>query len=168
MQQIPSRNKKVAAIVKPCFLPDEGQVWVDADMASFEVRVFAHLINNEEIINAYRLEPDLDLHQFVAGLTNLVRNATYSGEPNAKQLNLSMIFNSGNGAIANKMGMPWDWASFLPRGKKDIPENYITYKKAGIEAERIIAKYHRRIPGVKKLADGCKRKAESRGYIYTL
>jgi DNA polymerase I-like protein with 3'-5' exonuclease and polymerase domains len=43
MQQIPSRNKQVASIVKPCFLPDEGHVWVDADLHSFEVRVFAHL-----------------------------------------------------------------------------------------------------------------------------
>lgn len=167
MQQIPSRNKKVAAIVKPCFLPEEGQVWVDADMASFEVRVFAHLINNKEIIDAYKNNPNLDLHQFVADLTNLVRNATFSGEPNAKQLNLSMIFNSGDGATADKMGMPWEWESFLPRGRVDIPENYITYKKAGIEAKRIIKKYHHRIPGVKELANGCKAKAEKRGFIRT-
>jgi len=162
LQQIPSRNKKVAAIVKPCFLPNEGQIWVDADMASFEVRVFAHLINNREIINAYENDPDLDLHQFVADLTSLNRNATYSGEPNAKQLNLSMIFNSGNGAIADKMGMPWDWEEFTTRDGKEI-----TYKKAGPEAEAVIAKYHRRIPGVKDLAKGCKDKAEKRGYIFT-
>lgn len=167
MQQIPSRNKKVAAIVKPCFLPDAGRVWVDADMASFEVRVFAHLINNNEIIEAYRKEPKLDLHQFVADLTGLVRNAEYSGQANAKQLNLSMIFNSGDGAIADKMGMPWEWESFLPRGRVDKPENYITYKKAGQEAKRIIDKYHLRIPGVKELAGGCKSKAESRGHIFT-
>lgn len=167
MQQIPTRNKKVSAIVKPCFLPGEGQVWVDTDMASFEVRVFAHLINNPEIIAAYRSNPSLDLHEFVAQLTNLVRNATYSGEPNAKQLNLSMIFNSGDGAIADKMGMDWEWVSFLPRGRKDEPENYITYKKAGPEAKAVIAQYHQRIPGVKELAGGCKTKAENRGYIFT-
>ena len=167
MQQIPSRNKKIAAIVKPCFLPPEGMVWCDGDMNSFEVRVFAHLINNPEIVQAYHDNPLLDLHQFVADLTKLVRNAEYSGQPNAKQLNLSMIFNSGNGAIADKMGMPWEWNSFLPRGKEDIEENYITYKKAGVEAEKVIAAYHRRIPGVKDLADGCKATAERRGYIRT-
>lgn len=162
MQQIPSRNKKVAAIIKPCFLPEEGQVWVDADMASFEVRVFAHLVNNPTIVAAYEANPDLDFHKFVAELTGLPRNATYSGEANAKQLNLSMIFNSGNGAIADKMGMEWEWNTFETRtGEK------ITYKKAGPEAEAVIAKYHQRVPGVKQLADGCKAKAEQRGYIFT-
>ena len=167
MQQIPSRNKKVAALVKPAFLPEEGQVWVDIDEASFEVRVFAHLVNNPTIVDAYRQNPSLDFHRFVADLTGLVRNATYSGQANAKQLNLSMIFNSGNGAIADKMGMDWEWNSFLPRGREDKPENWITYKKAGREALDVIAQYHHRVPGVSELADGCKAMAEKRGYIYT-
>lgn len=162
MQQIPSRNKKVAAVVKPCFLPEEGQIWVDADMASFEVRVFAHLINNPEIISAYLENPNLDLHQFVADISGLVRNAEYSGQPNAKQLNLSMIFNSGPGAIAHKMGMPSTWESFTTRSG-----DLVTYRKPGPEAKAVIDKYHRRIPGVKELASGCKEKAEERGYIFT-
>ena len=166
MQQIPSRNKEVAAIVKPCFLPDDGFIWVDTDMASFEVRVFAHLINNPEIINAYFNNPHMDLHQFVADITGLVRNAEYSGQPNAKQLNLSMIFNSGNGAIANKMGMPWSWESFEVSRGKDKGKK-ITYRKAGPEAMEVINRYHRRIPGIKELADGCKRVAEEQGYVRT-
>jgi DNA polymerase I-like protein with 3'-5' exonuclease and polymerase domains len=165
LQQIPSRNKKVAAIVKPCFLPDEGQVWVDADMASFEVRIFAHLVNDPGIIAAYQEDPQTDFHQYVADIANLVRNATYSGQPNAKQLNLSMIFNSGDGAIADKMGMPWDWESFIPRGKGE--EDRITYKKAGPEAMEVINKYHRRLPGVRKLQNSAKKKALSRGYVFT-
>lgn len=167
LQQIPDRKREIAAIVKPCFLPDEGCSWVDGDEASFEVRIFAHLINNPVINNAYYVNPSLDLHRYVADLTGLPRKATYSGQPNAKQLNLSMIFNSGDGAIADKMGLPWKWVSFLPRGKEDKKENYITYKKAGLEAKLIIAKYHERIPGVKKLANNCKLLAEQRGYIFT-
>jgi len=162
MQQIPSRNKEIAAIVKPCFLPDEGHVWVAADMASFEVRVFAHLVNNPEIIQAYIDDPTLDLHKFVAELTNLVRNATYSGEPNAKQLNLSMIFNSGNGAIAHKMGMDYEWTSFTT-AKGEV----VTYRKAGPEAMAVIDKYHRRLPGIKELAEEAKKLAERSGYLFT-
>lgn len=165
MQQIPSRNKKVAAIVKPCFLPDEGQIWVDADKASFEVRVFYHLINNKNINEAYAIDPNKDAHQMVSDLTGLVRNAEYSGQPNAKQLNLSMIFNSGNGAIADKMGMPWEWESFVPRGKTE--EDRIWYKKAGTKAMRIINEYHRKVPGVKELAKNCKNLVEKNGFIFT-
>jgi len=162
MQQIPNRNKKVAAIAKPCFLPDEGEKWVDADMASFEVRVFAHLANDEKVIGQYRKDSTTDFHQFVANLTGLVRDATYSGQPNAKQLNLSMIFNSGNGAIADKMGMEWEWQSFYDKNGKKI-----TYKKAGPEAMKVIEAYHKELPGVRKLAEGAKNAALKRGYVFT-
>jgi len=160
MQQIPSRNKKVAAIVKPCFLPDEGMVWVDGDMSSFEVRVFAHLINNPTINDEYKRAPETDLHQFVGDLANLPRNAEYNGQANAKQLNLSMIFNSGNGAIADEMGMPWEWQSFRASNGKTI-----TYKKAGAEALEVIQRYHNRVPGVKELAQKMQRRAENWGYV---
>lgn len=162
LQQIPDRNKKVAEIVKRVFLPEEGHSWVDCDMASFEVRIFGHLIGTDDIVEAYKRDPQTDFHQFVADLTGLVRNATYSGQPNAKQLNLSMIFNQGNGTTAEEMGLPWEWASFID-GKGDE----VMYKKAGAEAMAVINKYHATLPGVKKLADGCKRTAEKRGYIFT-
>lgn len=162
MQQIPSRNKKVAAIVKPCFLPDEGEVWVDLDQASFEVRIFAHLANDRAIIQRYIANPGLDFHLAVADLTGLVRDAEYSGQPNSKQLNLSMIFNQGGGATAKKMGMPWEWDVFEnDHGQK------IRYMKAGHEAQAVIDKYHQMLPGVQKLARGCKAKANERGYIKT-
>jgi DNA polymerase I-like protein with 3'-5' exonuclease and polymerase domains len=167
MQQIPSRNKKIAAIVKPIFLPDEGHKWVSFDMHSFEVRVFAHLVNNPVINNKYADNPTSDFHAMVAELTGLPRDAAYSGQANAKQLNLSMIFNSGNGAIADKMGMDWEWSSFLPKGKADKPENYITFKKAGEEALAVIKHYHANLPGVKDLADKAKQIAEQYGYVTT-
>lgn len=161
LQQIPSRNKKVAAIVKPVFLPDDGCDWLSLDMNSFEVRVFAHLVNNPLILGKYEQDELSDFHRMVAELTGLPRDATYSGQANAKQLNLSMIFNSGNGAIAEKMGMPWEWASF----KKG--EEVFKYKKAGPEAEAVIADYHKRLPGVKELANRAKAAAEAHGYVQT-
>ena len=165
LQQIPSRRKDVAAIVKPCFLPDEGQIWVDCDMNSFEVRTFADLVGNQEIINEYAKNPLLDLHQFVGDITGLPRNASYSGEANAKQLNLSMIFNSGEGAIADKMGMKWTPESFVPRGKGE--KDRVHYKKAGPEAKRVIEHYHQRLPGVRELATECSDLALSQGYVET-
>lgn len=162
LQQIPSRNKRVAAIVKPAFLPDEGCQWLSLDMNSFEVRVFAHLVNNQFILDKYIQDELSDFHRMVADLTGLPRDATYSGQANAKQLNLSMIFNSGNGAIADKMGMPWEWNSFIDKNNK-----VVTYKKAGPEAEAVIADYHLKLPGVKSLASRAKAAAEAHGYVQT-
>ena len=167
LQQIPSRDKEVSSIIRPVFLPDEGCSWVESDKASFEVRVFAHLINNRRVIEKFADNPNLDFHQFVADLTNLPRNKPPEGGSNAKQLNLSMIFNSGNGSIAAEMGLPWEWDSFLPRGKPDIEENYITYRKAGPEAMKAINAYHSELPGVKDFAEGAKDKALERGFVFT-
>jgi len=169
LQQIPARNKQVAAQVKPCFLPDEGQVWLDSDLASFEVRIFAHLVAafDNRIAQRYAANPSLDFHQMVADMTGLVRNATRAGEANAKQLNLSMIFTQGNGATADKMGMDWEWNKFLPSGAIDEEENYIRYKKAGPAAMAIIDRYHLELPGVQALAKQCKKIVAEHGYIKT-
>ncbi len=162
LQQIPDRNKKVASVVKGIFLPDEGHVWVDADMASFEVRIFAHLVGGQQICGKYKENPETDFHQFVADLTGLPRNASYNGEPNAKQLNLSLIFNQGEGTTADIIGMPWTWESFTAKDGKEV-----VYKKPGPEARAMLEKYHSHLPGVKKLVNGCKKVATDRGYLFT-
>lgn len=162
MQQIPSRNKKVAAIVKPSFLPDENQDWVSLDANSYEIRTFAHLINDPNVIQKYADDPLVDFHQMVADLTGLPRNASYSGQANAKQLNLSAVFNSGNGALADKMGMPWSWETFETKSGE-----VVRYKKAGPEAMAVINNYHQNLPGVKRLADRAKEVATQRGYVKT-
>lgn len=162
MQQIPSRNKKVAQVVKPVFLPDDGQLWLDADLASNEVRVFAHLVNNPKINALYAQDINTDFHQAVADMTGLPRNASYSGQANSKQLNLSMIFNSGNGSIAQKIGLPWEWSSFVNDDGEEV-----RYRKAGPEAMEIIENYHKRLPGVRELAEKASMIAKGRGYIKT-
>lgn len=169
MQQIPSRNKKVAAIVKEVFLPEHGQVWLSGDMNSFEVRVFAHLVAlyNPALQRVYEENPKTDFHQWVADLMGIPRNAVKQGEANAKQINLSMIFNSGKGAIASKLGLPWDWDQFEITNKVSGLPEVIRYKKAGPEALRLIDEYHRNVPGVKTLADRAKMISEDRGYIKT-
>jgi DNA polymerase I-like protein with 3'-5' exonuclease and polymerase domains len=163
MQNIPMRNKKVSKVIKKLFLPDDGQEWVDCDLSSNEVRIFAHLASqfNDSLVQEYKKNPHLDLHQYVADLTGLPRNPVKGGGGNGKQLNLSSIFNQGRGAAAEKMGLPWSWDSFLQNGK------VITYKKAGKEANEIIDRYHNRVGGVKELAENCEYDAKRFGFITT-
>lgn len=164
MQQIPNRNKEVAAIVKPCFLPDQGQVWLDCDLSSFEVRIFAHLVArfNKAIAEQYAKNPNTDFHQYVSELMGVPRNPRPEGGANAKQLNLSMIFNSGNGSIAKQLGFQTIPASFTDRAGK-----LIRYDKPSPEAQKVIETYHTRVVGVKDLAKRAKEKAEKVGYVKT-
>lgn len=168
LQQIPARDKEKSRVIRPVFLPEEGQRWVDTDKASFEVRVFAHLVNNKTVNDTFARDPYTDFHQYVADAVGIPRDAPASGVgAYGKQLNLSMIFNQGNGATAIKMGLDWYWESFLPKGKPDKPENYVHFRKAGKEAMDVINAYHRAVPGIKGLADKCKDLAIERGYVAT-
>ena len=170
MQQIPSRNLDIARVVKDIFLPEEGHVWVDSDKATFEVRTFAHHCNNPALTKRFTDDPELDFHQLVADLTGLPRKAREVNEPNAKTLDLAMIYAQGDGATAEMMGMDWEWETFTP-DDAEIDEDGnpipVTYKKAGQEARDLIDRYHELIPGIRELGKGCKRTAEQRGYLFT-
>lgn len=169
MQQIPSRDEEVAAIIKPCFLPEHGQKWLDGDMNTFEVRIFAHLVApyNDSLVRVYQQDPMTDLHSWVGSLLGVPRKASRPGEINAKTLNLGMIFNKGRGAVAHELQLPWEWSEFESRDPGTGKPVMIRYRKPGPETIELLNTYHRKIQGVKKLADVAKEIAESRGYIKT-
>lgn len=162
LQQIPSRDKDIAEIVRPIFQPDEGQGWSYGDLSSHEFRVFAHYVNAEVLTKAYADNPDLDIHQQVADLTGLPRSAQVSGGANAKQLNLGMIFNMGGGALAEKMGLPFTIEKTVIAGRE------VEFKKPGEESQAVIDKYFQAVPGVKDMAKNAATVAKSRGYVKTL
>lgn len=163
MQQIPSRDKEVARIVRPIFIPEKGHGWTYGDLDQHELRIFHHYVNSPKIIKAYRANPDLDGHQAVADLTKLPRNAPRSGGANAKQINLAMVFNMGAGELADRMGLPFTVEQFTDR-KGEVH----VYKKAGPEAMAIFETYYRMVPGVREMATRASSIAKARGYVKTI
>lgn len=163
LQQIPSRDKETAALVRPIFVPEVGHGWTYGDLDQHELRIFHHYVNNPKVVQSYQEDPNLDGHQIVADLTGLPRNAPKSGGANAKQMNLAMVFNMGGGTLAAKMGLPFTWDSFED-GKGQVHE----YMKAGPEAQAIIDTYYGMVPGVKEIASKARTIAKSRGYVKTI
>lgn len=158
LQQIPSRDKQIASIVRPLFVPDIGQEWISCDWQSFEVRMFAHYINDPKVNDTFRDNPMTDFHQLVADLTGLPRSPRFAGDPNAKQLNLAAIFGMGRGRLAAEMGMPYTIEN-MRNGKQ--------YLKAGPEAEEVIERYNTMLPGVSRMSREAANVAKSRGYVRT-
>jgi DNA polymerase I-like protein with 3'-5' exonuclease and polymerase domains len=158
LQQIPKRDKKIAAIVRSIFIPDAGQVWNCTDWSQMDFRIFAHYLNDPIISKQYDDNPDSDFHQIAADITGLPRSPRYSGDANAKQINLGLVFGMGSGTMAEKMGLPYTWSNY--NGHK--------YKKPGQEAEAVFNKYHSAIPGVKSLLNRASSVAKSRGYVKTV
>lgn len=163
LQQIPSRDKLVASIVRPIFLPDEGQGWSYGDLDQHELRIFHHYVNNPVVVKAYRDNPDLDGHQIVADLTGLPRNPSKTGGANAKQMNLGAVFCMGQGTMAEGMGLPYTMDEFTDkRGVKH------EFKKPGPEAQAIIDKYYEMVPGIRETAQKASSIAKSRGHVKTI
>lgn len=164
LQQIPSRDKEIAEIVRPIFIPDEGQKWSYGDLDQHEFRIFAHYARPERLLAEYAANPDLDMHQIVADLTGLPRSAPSSGGANAKQINLAMVFNMGGGELASQMKLPYYWDTAKFKGEREPRK----FKKAGVEAQEVMERYYREIPGVREVAKKASSLATARGYVMTM
>lgn len=160
MQQIPNRDKELAALVRPVFLPDEGCEWSYGDLDSNEYRMFAAYLNNRKVNHMYAGNPETDLHQFVADLTGLPRKQPAGGGAYAKALNLASVFGMGDGTIAEMLNLPTEDKSFVNKFGETI-----SYKGAGTEAQAIINRYHQEVPGIRELSAKAKSKALADGYV---
>lgn len=164
MQQIPSRDKGTAELVRPIFLPEVGQKWTYGDLDQHEFRIFAHYAKPKELLKAFQLDKHLDMHQIVADLTGLPRSAQESGGANAKQINLAMVFNMGGGELASRMGLPFTWESATFDGETE-PR---WFKRAGQEALDVMELYYQKVPGVREVARQASSLAKTRRYVRTM
>lgn len=162
LQQIPKRDKEMAEIVRPCFVPEAGQDWCCADWEQFEFRWFAHYADDPGINQTYNTDPDADFHKTTSDLTGLPRNPRFAGDANAKQINLGLVFGMGQGKLAAEMGLPFTVETMAIGGEtKEV-------LKAGPEAQAVFSKYHTAIPGVSKILKQASSIAKSRGYVQTM
>lgn len=159
LQQIPARDKEIKAIVRPCFLPDEGQKWVAMDWAQMDFRMFAHYTKVPSVLRKFADDPDTDFHQLVADMTGIPRSPRFAGDANAKQINLGMVFGMGQGKLASEMGLPYT----VEKGYNDKE-----YLKPGHEAMEVFEKYHSAVPGVKEFLDRASSVARARGYVMSV
>ena len=159
LQQIPMHDRDVAAIVRPCFLPEKGEEWCSADWNQFEFRWFAHYTKDPKILHMYEENANADFHQTVADITGITRDRKFAGDTaNAKQINLGLVFGMGEGEMAYNMGMEYE---------SRIDSTGRVWKTAGPGAKAIFNKYHEAIPGVRALLQQASSIARARGYAQT-
>lgn len=155
LQQIHKRNKVMAAIIRACFVPDDGTIWSCHDWSQMDFRMFAHFLNDLRINGIYAENRKADFHGLIAELTSLPRDRDQkTGGANAKQINLACVFGMGAGELAKQCNLPYTVSS-------------AGYLVAGTEARAMFAKYHSNVPGVKKLQSSVESVAKSRGFIKT-
>ena len=105
LQQMPSRDKELAPLIRGVFLPEEGEVWAKPDISQQEFRFVVHyavlrnLPRAKEAAELYRTDPDADFHAMVADMTGLERES-------AKAANFAKIFGAGVEKFAEMIGKP--------------------------------------------------------------
>lgn len=175
LQQIHKRDADIASVVRALFLPDDPtHDWVCNDWAQMDFRVFAHYVNDPRILKMYEDNPDTDFHRLAADLTGLPRSPRFAGDPNAKQINLGLVFGMGQGKLAAEMGLPYTVEKqYTGLGCPECEEQTCTkhvkeWTKPGPQAIEVFNKYHAAIPGVQDLLKNASSVAKSRGFVRTV
>ncbi len=143
LQNIPVRMELGRAIRK-VFVPEEGYVFVDADYSQIELRILAHMSQDERLIHAYR--DAQDIHAITASevFHTPLEQVTPLQRRNAKAVNFGIVY--GISAFG-------------------LSEDLSISRKEALE---YINKYFETYPGVKAFLDEQVRLGKEQGYVTTL
>ena len=121
LQQVPARHEIIGPMVRGLFLPEEGELLASNDFSSQEPRLLVHyasllqLPGADEMVEAYRTNPDTDFHQMVADMAKIKRKQ-------AKTIGLGLMYGMGKGKLANQLDLSVEEASSLiDQFHKNVP-----------------------------------------------
>ena len=143
LQNIPVRTDDGKEIRK-CFIPEEGCLFFSADYSQIELRIMAHLSEDENMMEAFR--EGHDIHRATAAKIWHVDidKVTDAQRKKAKQANFGIIYGITTYGLAQRM---------------DISNG---------EAKELIEGYFRTFPKVQAYMEQAKEEARAKGYAETL
>lgn len=110
LQNIPMRTEQGRQIRK-AFLPAEGWTLLTADYSQIELRIFAHLSEDPELMKAFK--EDRDIHTFVAGqvFNAPEKEVTEDQRRIAKMVNFGVLYGMSSYGLATRLGISQDEAA---------------------------------------------------------
>ncbi|OAH24455.1 DNA polymerase I [Serratia marcescens] len=143
LQNIPVRNDEGRRI-RQAFIAPEGYRIVAADYSQIELRIMAHLSQDEGLLKAFA--EGKDIHRATASEVFGVPLDKVTGEQrrSAKAINFGLIYGMSAFGLARQLG--------IPRG----------------EAQRYMDLYFERYPGVLDYMERTRQQAAEQGYVSTL
>ena len=143
LQNIPIRTE-LGRQIRKCFVPKENCVFIDADYSQIELRLLAHMSEDEGLIEAYN--SDADIHSITASKVFGIPfdEVTPEKRRDAKAVNFGLVYGISSFGLSQDLG--------------------ISRK----EAAAYIEEYFKTYPGVRKFLDDTVEKAKQDGYVTTL
>lgn len=143
LQNIPIRTQDGRRI-RQAFIAPPGYVLASADYSQIELRIMAHLSNDQTLLDAFA--QDMDIHQATAAEVFAVPVEQVNNEQRrkAKAINFGLIYGMSAFGLANQLQID-----------KETAQEYIDL-------------YFQRYPGVKDYMEETKQAAARQGWVTTL
>ncbi len=144
LQNIPIRTD-IGRNIRKAFVAGQDHVLISADYSQIELRILAHLSNDDELIKAFN--QDADIHTAVAAEVFCIQPDQVSPQQrsHAKTINFGIIYGVTAYGLARRIeGM-------------DVGE-----------ARKLIEDYRRRFSGIDRFLFACVQQALAHGYVTTM
>jgi DNA polymerase-1 len=143
LQNIPIRNE-AGRRIRQAFIADQGKQILAADYSQIELRIMAHLSQDEGLLNAFAQGKDVHSATASEVFSVPLEEVTSDMRRKAKAVNFGLIYGMSAFGLSRQL---------------DIPRN---------EAQHYMDKYFERFPGVLEYMERTREEAAEKGYVETL
>ncbi len=143
LQNIPTRFE-LGKRVRKIFKPKEGYIYIDADYSQIELRVLAHISQDEHMIKAFKEGQDIHKQAASKVFKTPIEEVSKEQRSAAKAVNFGIVYGISDFGLAEQLG--------------------ISRKQAKEYIEEYLSQY----PGIKKFMENIIEQAKEKGYVETL
>ena len=143
LQNIPVRDED-GKEVRKAFIPEPGCKFFSADYSQIELRIMAHLSQDQNMIEDFKLGHDIHAATAAKVFHKKIDDVTKSERSKAKTANFGIIYGISAFGLAQRMGV------------------------SRTEAKELIENYFKTYSGIKNYMDRSIEEARAKGYIETI
>lgn len=143
LQNIPTRLD-LGKQLRKVFKPKQGYIYVDADYSQIELRVLAHISQDENMVHAFLNEEDIHKQAASKVLNIPIEEVTKEQRSSAKAVNFGIVYGISDFGLSEQLGI----------SKK--------------EAKNYIDQYLEKYSGIDKFMKDIVEQAKKDGYVETL
>jgi len=143
LQNIPIRTEEGRRL-RHGFVASKGNVLLSVDYSQIELRLVAHMAQDENMLSAFRADEDIHATTAAAIYGVSLDKVTKAMRRHAKAINFGLIYGMSVFGLTR------------------------TTELTLAEAETFVKAYFQKFPGIKKYLDGIRKQAAQQGYVETL
>ena len=143
LQNIPARSE-YSKLIRKAFIPDDNSKLLSSDYSQVELRIFASLSNEENLIQAFKDGKDIHAKTASDIYKKDINEVTKDERRTAKAVNFGILYGISSFGLSEDLGV-------------DIKT-----------AKDFIDKYLETFPGIKTYMDNLKNEAYKNGYVKTI